>query len=162
MARPRLSQEERKAKQRRGVIRWHRRVDRQVQELFDWFHNLNGHDTSGPKENPDAAEFTREYYNHYGEYLPLIYARAHTEFGEQYGSDINWEDAGCGEFRPRGKPTGCGGDAAIDLQVEKAMELYDAHIASLTPEQLIALEAQADSNESKAKNDYDFEIEPPF
>ena len=129
-----MTDEERKKRHLAGMKRWHRRVDRQVEELFVELRQQE--DGSGPDRYPDAAEFSKAYYDKYGEYLPLIYARAQTEFGEQYGSDIGWEDAGCGEFRPpRHFHHGETLEEYSERKIEEEIALADAYYDSLKPEE---------------------------
>ena len=141
-----MSPEERKARQRAGIKRWHRHVDYQVDELFAYFDA-----GSDPNHlSPDPSEFTQAYYDRYGEHLPLIYARAHTEFGERYGSKINWEDAGCGEFGPSERSD----HRSVEEQVDEMCALVDAYYDSQTPEQRAPRES-TNSEELKPEDDFD-------
>jgi hypothetical protein len=152
MARRKLSEEERKARHRAGVKRWQRRVDRQVDELFSIF------DARNDDSDPEPSEFASAYYHEYGERFPLIYARAHTEFGERYGRKTNFEDCSLGVYTPFEDVV------SVEEALKKADELmarYDAYYNSPTPEQRSALDAN-NAGTAKPQLEDDLESDTPF
>jgi hypothetical protein len=101
-----------------GVKAYHRKIDRQVDDIFDRF----------PEATDTASSFIRLYESEYGRF-PFWYARAHTEFGEQFGRTVSTEDAAWGRFRPADDLPDLEGQMKALDAAERLREKYEAKAA---------------------------------
>jgi hypothetical protein len=99
-----------KARRLAGIKRRQRQTERNVQYIFD----------NCPEGCSTPYQFLRTYESMFGK-LDFIYARAHTEFGEQFGRDVSPEEAGWGIYRPVNEEGQESLERLVD-RVDKAME----------------------------------------
>jgi hypothetical protein len=102
-----LTREQRIARRVVGTKRWQRRVCARISELFEVM------DADDRRGCHDPAEVAARYHHTYGQRLPLLYARAHTEFGERFGVKTSWEDIAGGSYTPHSE------GRSIEEQIEE-------------------------------------------
>jgi hypothetical protein len=98
-----------------GVKAYHRKVDSQVESIFERY----------PEATDNASDFIRIYESEYGKF-PFWYARANTEFGEQFGRKLSPEDAAWGRFRPATDLSDLESQMKAMDTAEKLRERYEA------------------------------------
>jgi len=103
------------AKRRRlaGLQRHQRKIHRQVDYIFEHFPDV---------DNP--YDFIRKYESVFGTF-DFIYARAQTEFGEQFGRGLSPEDAGWGIYRPPDDPPSLEEQLKKVDEAQVAMDKYE-------------------------------------